>query len=57
MTIKRKRRAIRLLVLPLAALMLYSTYRVWNIQKDYRAEAEMHSAVNDARIVLLAKVA
>ena len=42
---KMKRRAIRLLALPLAALMLYSGYRVWNIQRDYRAEAEMHGAV------------
>jgi len=48
---KMKRRAIRLLALPLAALMLYSGYRVWNIQRDYRAEAEMHGAVMQKKLI------
>ena len=35
----------KLLVLALLAVAIYSAYRVWNIQKDYRAEADLHSAV------------
>ena len=35
----------RLLALGLVAVMLYSGYRVWKITGDYRAEAEIHSAV------------
>ena len=37
----------RLLALLLAALMCYSAYRLWDINRDYRAEADMHRMVLD----------
>ena len=42
-----KKIALRFLALLFAALLCYSTYRVWDIARDYRAEADMHRLVLD----------
>jgi len=44
-----KKNVLRLLALLFAALLCYSTYRVWCINKDYRAEAEIHGQVLEYR--------